>query len=176
MKLYKEAENDLVNFKKTLPHWHWTEKFLQENSPVTVKEALDENKHNVKVAGKCMNGLALTFFPSHAHRDVSGNSHVPTLKLLDRAACLLSYLHGPFADDWVDGAFLVRMFGLRIPVAERDVVLFCSQLWHEVCQTNGIRFSLVSYCKRFGAVDDCGSKLLVPEEIQWVLNPNFGLF
>jgi hypothetical protein len=98
-------------------------------------------------------------------------ANVLLLKIfVDRSACLLTYLHGPFQNRWMDGAFLVRIFGLRVPVNPRDVVLYQSQLWHEVAPTTGVRLSLVSYCKEFP------SNTYAPENLDWVFKSDFGLF
>jgi len=127
--------------------------------------AAEVNPHGLKVAGTSLNGLALTFFPVSGHRDCD-----------DRTPGLMTYLQGPFEETWMGGAFLVRMFGLRVPVQPNDVVLFNSNLWHEVDSTTGVRFSLVSYCKQFGSISGGLQDTHVPEDIQWVFTPDFGLF
>jgi hypothetical protein len=73
---YQEAQNDIPGFYKTLPHWHWVENFLQKFSPHTIQQSLNENVF--RVAGKSMNGLGFTFYPSLAHRDTSGTSKCVT--------------------------------------------------------------------------------------------------
>jgi len=113
LKLYEEAENDINGFKATLPHWHFVESFLRKNSPEVLEEIGDINKH-LRVANTTMNGMAFTFHPVYPHRDKT-----------DICPALISYLNGPLnTASWLGGAFLVRMFGLRIPVSPRDQIIF----------------------------------------------------
>ena len=70
--LYKEAATDILGMQRTLPHWHWVDKFLREIVPSVVTELEEENPHGIKLAGTCTNGLALTFSPSAPHRDRNG--------------------------------------------------------------------------------------------------------
>jgi len=165
LKLYKEAGIDLSGFIQTLPHWRCVDKFLREHCPSIVAEGEGINPHDIKVADTFMNGLALAFFPVYGHRDMK-----------DRAAGLLSYLHGPFQSSWMGGAFLVRMFGLRVPVKKQDVLVFVSRLWHEVESTTGVRFSLVSYLKKFGSRAGGIQGIHIPEDLKWIFKPDFGLF
>lgn len=88
---------------------------------------------------------------------------------------LLTYLEGPYQGRWHGGAFLIRMLGLRVPVRPKDIVLFVSRLWHEAESSTGVRFSLVSYIKKFGYQNSGIEKILVPEEIKWVFEKDFGL-
>jgi len=164
LKLYKEAEDDFEGMLKTLPHWKWVDNFLKEHCPSVIAEADQINPHHIKVAGTTMNGLALTFFPVYPHRDVD-----------DQSAGLITYLKGPFQRSWLGGAFMVRMLGLRIPVKPQDVLIFVSKLWHEVESTTGVRFSLVSYSKKFGTDEEGVSKIRIPDELKWIFKPDFGL-
>ena len=67
------------------------------------------------------------------------------------------------------------MLRLKIPVSPRDHLLFVSRLWHEVDIVSGIRGSLVSYTKRYGSLLDAGEQIHVPDDLRWILQPDFGL-
>jgi len=110
MMLFADAKNNLDSFVGTLPHRHWVEGFLKKNQPSVLNMAAEVNPHGLKVAGTSLNGLALTFFPVSGHRDCD-----------DRTPGLMTYLQGPFEETWMGGAFLVRMFGLRVPVQPNDL-------------------------------------------------------
>jgi len=162
--LYAEGWRELHRVKRSLPHWHFVEKFLARNEPSVVAALEKVNQHQIRVGGTITTGLALTFDPSDPHSDIG-----------DCAAGLLTYLHGPHTTRWLSGAFLVRMIGLRIPVRPSDLILFVSRLWHAVDHATGVRCSAVSYTKPVGAVKDKGTHVAVPDNMKWMLCPDFGL-
>jgi len=165
-RLYAEAEKDLPGFYATLPHWHYVDKFIKKHEPGVAAEIADVNLHHVKVAGTCMNALAFTFHPVSGHRDKK-----------DCSAGLITCLRGPpSAAPWTGGSFIIRMFGLKVPVRPGDHILFDSRIWHEVSKTSGVRFSVVAYADRIGSVEYGLNHIHFPEDLMdWLTDENFNL-
>lgn len=165
-RLYKEAEDNLSGFHSTLPHWHYVHNFVRKHAPSVLEEIDVVNSHKVKVAGTCMNSLAFTFHPVSPHRDKK-----------DCAAGLITCLQGPpSASPWTGGSFVIRLFGLKVPVRPGDHILFDSRIWHEVSRTSGVRFSVVAYADRIGSEEFGLDHIYFPTELMdWLTDENFNL-
>jgi len=156
--LYKEV--DLQIFARSVPMWVWSELMLKKLLPQYYKNVSElRKKQPFNTGGYSCTGLVFNFTNTAFHHDKN-----------DICPAIISYLSGPYVDEpWSGGAFLVRCMGLRICVRPGDVLIFESRLFHEVESVLGVRFSVVSYCKK----EKLDGKSL-PRDMTWLSSPHFG--